>query len=68
MTEMEFRQHYKKQHAACPVCESLSYMSTLVVYLLDLSDKAAYEDKNKCECSKCGHKHLASERVPAPKR
>lgn len=60
----EFRKQYREAHAACPKCGGTSHYSTLAGYILDMSKPEAYQDKNECNCTQCGDKHIAHDRVP----
>lgn len=48
-----FMDEYNRMHCACPECGSLNNVQTLVAYMLDLSNKEQYRDRNVCECCNC---------------
>jgi len=58
-----FMKDYYLKHAVCPKCGSQFCISTLVGYVLDMSNKEAYKDLNKCECSVCKDKHRQHDRI-----
>jgi len=60
----EFMDEYKKQHAACPECNSIRHSTTLVGYILNMDKKEEYKDLNNCCCSNCHDRHKAHDRVP----
>lgn len=60
----EFRDQYNKDHEACPKCGSLIYMTTLVGFIVNMSEPEKYQDKNKCTCESCGDVHITHDRVP----
>ena len=59
----QFRDEYKSNHRYCPKCGSEGHMTTLVGYVLNMDDKENYKNLNNCQCSNCGDKHTAHERV-----
>ena len=63
MTYEEFMEQYDSMHEACPKCGSLSCRSTLVGYILNMSDMESYKDLNTCTCMDCGDIHTTHERV-----
>jgi len=65
---IDFMRLYKKAHKCCPQCNSENYTTTLAAFILDLNNKDDYQDLNKCECTDCGDKHLAHDRVPKIKK
>jgi len=58
-----FMKEYKKMHDACPKCNSIIHSTTLVGYILDMSEKEKYKDKNRCVCLECGDTHITHDRV-----
>lgn len=59
-----FMEEYDRNHACCPKCGSIEYMTTLVGYVLNLDKKDEYKDKNRCRCGDCGDTHITHDRVP----
>lgn len=49
-----FMNEYNRLHSHCPECGSTSNVQTLVGYILDLSKKEEYKDRNGCSCCCCG--------------
>lgn len=64
LTYDEFMKEYQRLHAACPKCGATGHSSTYVAYVANMSNTAAYKDKNHCVCSECGDRHLTHDRVP----
>lgn len=59
----EFMKEYCRLHAACPKCDSKKHYITLMGYVLNMSDKESYKDKNSCTCLNCSDIHTTHERV-----
>ncbi len=63
-TEAEdFKKDYNNKHKLCPKCKSENCTQTLVGYILDMSKKEEYKDKNICVCCDCEDAHTVHERV-----
>lgn len=62
-TVEEFRKEYNEEHAACPKCGSKRHSTTLVAYIINMSAKELYKDKNRCTCSDCGDVHITHDRI-----
>ncbi len=59
----KFMLEYKLLHELCPQCGTKEHSTTLMGFILDLSDKESYQDTNRCECVKCGNIHTYHERI-----
>ena len=59
----KFDMEYYLNHKYCPVCGSKEHTSTLMGFILNMNKKEDYKDLNQCECTACGNKHLAHDRV-----
>jgi hypothetical protein len=49
-----FMLSYDYKHSCCPSCGCNHTIQTLVAYVLDLSKKEEYVDRNGCTCCSCG--------------
>jgi len=58
-----FMKDYYLKHAVCPKCGSNICLTSLVGFALDMNNKEAYKDLNKCECDNCGDKHTQHDRI-----
>lgn len=58
-----FMRKYDYLHRCCPECGSDSNVQTLVGYVLDLSKKEEYADRNGCTCCSCGWTGIVHELV-----
>lgn len=58
---------YKQEHKCCPKCNSISYGATTAIYRITEENINNYEDRNKCICLTCGHKHIIHDRVKKKK-
>lgn len=59
----EFMREYEYRHEACPKCGSLAHSTTLVGYIVNMSNKEAFKDRNQCTCLECGDRHIFHDRV-----
>lgn len=59
----EFMERYNRWHECCPECGATEHRSTLMGYIYNSDDPDSYKDENKCECLKCGDKHIRHDRV-----
>lgn len=58
-----FMKSYHKKHAVCPKCGSIKHSTTLMGYILNMDNKEAYKDLNKCVCSDCNFCCTEHERI-----
>jgi hypothetical protein len=49
-----FMNEYNRLHSHCPECGSTSNVQTLLAFILNLSKKEEYVDRNGCTCCGCG--------------
>jgi hypothetical protein len=59
-----FMLNYNHEHSCCPSCGCNNTIRTLVAYILDLSKKEKYVDRNRASCQNCGWTGIVHELTP----
>lgn len=59
----DFMIDYYNNHKYCPKCGSEEHSSTLAGFILNMDNKEAYKDLNRCTCGNCQDRHTTHDRV-----
>lgn len=59
----EFMAKYRKKHEVCPKCGERGHLTTLMSFIMYSDRRDEYKNLNACECSECGDRHTAHDRI-----